>query len=432
MSLLYPRSAATTATAATQVLRPIPSSSRSCAQSTLARETTTRRTVRSGGSNKNYFFVNTIRFWSMVAIVGLHSTAPGDFASPHSRWLLPLFQCVIKFGTIGFFLISGFLLGTRFDECRPMDYLGRRVRKVLLPWLAWTTALAAHGVWHFWRRGEAGTPLLGHLLFETILHSAYWFVPNLMVGLCILLVLRRFIYDIRLGITLLLVNLVYVVNLYGHWFTSEHTTALFGFVIYLWLGAFAAHHYTALESWLAAKSLWLFSTLVLVTFCLTLLEVSIRHRLHDSTAVNTLGIGIQTYSVAVALLLMKLQKRTWPSWIDVRRQTFGIYLIHPLLLIVVRRPIADWLSSRLHGVHTIGDGAWLSLWFTQFVLIYLLSAFTARLISNTPVLGWLISAMPQKRPAMASAAPGAALRQHLGHSRSRAAAAARQGHPSLN
>src|SRR5215472_17824439 len=88
---------------------------------------------------EEYLFVNNVRFLSMAAVVAMHCTENTHHltgGNPTSLMVQPF-----KFGTIGFFLISGFLMGKGLTHKKPSEYLVRRLRTVLLPWLLWFSLL---------------------------------------------------------------------------------------------------------------------------------------------------------------------------------------------------------------------------------------------------------------------------------------------------
>src|ERR1700722_7360052 len=79
----------------------------------------------------NHLFVNNVRFWSMLSVIVVHSWYV--FGSANSGLDIALVT-PFKFATIGFFLISGFLLGERVDRRNPVEYFLRRFRRVFVPW----------------------------------------------------------------------------------------------------------------------------------------------------------------------------------------------------------------------------------------------------------------------------------------------------------
>ncbi len=191
----------------------------------------------------NHLFVSNVRFWSMLGIIAVHcAEAFSVFGGTHWK-LMPALTTPFKFGTIGFFLISGFLLGERVDRRNPLEYFLRRVKRVFVPWLFWLGIMCAFLIAHQvtateWKRTASHgiVSITLNALKFCLLDTAFWFVPNLLLCIAVLLVFRRYLYSLKLGAILLLTNLTYVVNIYKLWFPSKHTVALFAFVFYLWFG----------------------------------------------------------------------------------------------------------------------------------------------------------------------------------------------------
>src|SRR6478672_7282358 len=89
--------------------------------------------------NVDHLCVDNVRHWSMFAIVAVHSLlAWGIHTDSTIGWemQIALLQAM-KFGTIGFYIISGFLLGQRVDRRPLSDYMLRRLKTVALPWGIW-------------------------------------------------------------------------------------------------------------------------------------------------------------------------------------------------------------------------------------------------------------------------------------------------------
>lgn len=80
--------------------------------------------------DNNHLFANNVRFLSMAAIIGIHTLEnyPGAVMltsiPPKFLYLLQ----PLKFGTIGFFLVSGFLFGERIEKHSSFEYFKRRLR----------------------------------------------------------------------------------------------------------------------------------------------------------------------------------------------------------------------------------------------------------------------------------------------------------------
>ncbi|HEX4312006.1 MAG TPA: acyltransferase [Acidobacteriaceae bacterium] len=364
---------------------------------------------RQAATDGNHLFANNVRFLSMVAIVGIHclETYP-CFHLPQIYLIQPL-----KFGTIAFFLVAGFLFGERIDRDSSLRYYGRRLKNVFLPWSFWYLVycgfLVAAAVWHGRISLHSGNLLhqVGPIFSFGLLNTAYWFVPNLLVALAVLLIFRRVLKDIRMGGVFLLLSLFYAINIYGHWIAEQHPRAVFGFVFYLWLGAWGSWHFSTVEKWLSRISPAVMMGLVLLTTALALGEAKLLLSLHSSDPTNSLRITNQLFSVVVVLAIMKLRHAVWPRFVDVRAHTFGLYLTHTAALalcgaILVRLvppggPAHFW--SRAPGM--------LVLLVTIFGCVYGGCLLLVRLLLSCRWLRWTVGLAGRGRTDQARALPQA-------------------------
>ncbi len=105
--------------------------------------------------------IEFIRGISMMGVIGIHvgsQYVENAFANPH---LIALFEVVSRFSVPIFFFISAFGLFYNLDMGRPFsykDFLRRRFRAVLIPYLVWSFAYILHDA------------LLFHTGFPDILH----------------------------------------------------------------------------------------------------------------------------------------------------------------------------------------------------------------------------------------------------------------------
>ena len=161
-----------------------------------------------------HLVVNNVRFWSMLAVIAMHSCAilvnTGQASAASIRGMMTPF----KFGTIAFFLASGFLLGERLDDCAPVSYLRRRLEKIALPWTLWLSLLVLlllgakvleHRLALSFNLATAA--VIASKFYDCIFSTAFWFVPNLMLSLAILLLFRPFLRSPHFGALLLVLDL---------------------------------------------------------------------------------------------------------------------------------------------------------------------------------------------------------------------------------
>jgi len=291
-----------------------------------------------------YVFVDNVRFWSMLSIVALHCAGGLDVQKQHALVTKMVLVTPFKFGTIGFFLISGFLMGNGLRTGQPGRYMNKRLKKIFVPWMRWFALTFLYMLIMNHVHTDPGFKLdhkelveLKKLLQRDMFQTPFWFVPNLLVGMYVLVMFRKHLDDVRLGAALLAINLFYVANIYGRWLPSGHQEAVLGFVFYLWLGGYAAQHYDRLRAWLARVPMTALVTMAVVAAGCAFGESLWMHRLGRAVIDNTLRLSNQVFSVLVVLALVKLKRPVWPRFVDVRRETFGLYLSHAIVLNVMLR-----------------------------------------------------------------------------------------------
>lgn len=358
-------------------------------------------------TDANHLFANNVRFLSMAAIIAIHTM--GLFALMRPQVSAPLaFLCAIqslKFGTIAFFLIAGFLFGERIDQYSSIQYYARRLKNVFLPWTVWyvvdcSLAIAA-GFVHKRISLHSGN-LLGPIYMsysKGLLDSAYWFVPNLMIALAVLLAFRRMLRDVRIGLVFLLISLFYAANIYAGWIPVRHTEAVFGFVFYLWLGAWAAWYFPRIEKRLARIPAAVIVTAILATGALAVGEAKLLSSLHSVDALNSLRITNQLYSLVFVLAIVKLKRATWPRFVDVRAHTFGLYLTHAIALSLCGAVLKRILPHPLWTVFfKSAPGIVLSL-LAAFVVVYGGCLILVRFLLSCSWLRWTVGLAGSPRAA---------------------------------
>jgi peptidoglycan/LPS O-acetylase OafA/YrhL len=359
--------------------------------------------ARADNATKSYAFVDGVRFWSMFAVIAMHAMAVFlivDRPAPHMTQMM---EMPFKFGTIAFFLISGFLLGDKLRTCDARAYLKRRLRRVFAPWTFWfllflvslTIGQLVHDPINV-RSWSADVVVMRWEVFRCLFETPFWFVPNLMLGICVLLTCRRYLYDVRLGAVLLVFNLMYVVNLYVRWYDVIHTEALLGFVFYLWLGSYAAHHWDRLRVWIAGVSMgWLAGGAVLAGFAAYAESEWLLHTFKSGDSLDTLRLWNQVFSVMVVLVLVKVRGRTWPGWMHPRRETFGIYLSHAMVLDIVMHGVRAWFRPRQGSWLLAHHAGLLVVWAGTLAATYGICLMVTRALAAWRRTGWLVGVVEE-------------------------------------
>jgi peptidoglycan/LPS O-acetylase OafA/YrhL len=356
----------------------------------------------------NHLFANNVRFLSMIAIIAVHtSNAYPVFChqEPAPLALLCLLQ-TCKFGTIAFFLVAGFLLGERIERYSSLQYYARRLKNVFLPWLVWYLLYCA--LRNFCRYTPSSHPIaqISAMLWDALPGSTYWFVPNLLIALAVLLIFRPFFRDIRMGLVFLAASLFYAANIYGHWIAVEHTRAVFGFVFYLWLGAWASWHFATIERWLLRIRASVLIAMLLATGVLAMAETMLLRFLHSADPMNSLRLSNQLYSVAAVLAIMKLRREIWPRFVDVRAHTYGLYLTHSIVLAVLIAAVKRIPGHLLQDPFRGGAPEAMLLLPMAFAVTYLGCLLVVRVFLSTRWLRWTVGVgRGMRRAASARQAP---------------------------
>ena len=193
-----------------------------------------------------YQFVDNIRCIAMLAIVTEHTSYLGSYvytqeSSPYWAYLTSI--QLVKFGTIAFFIIAGFLFAENSGRYEVFDYLKRRFENIFKPWLIWSltffTLLTIGTAVKALVEGESLRLIISGLwwgLKTVYLHSNYWFIMNFFFCMTVLLLSKSVLQSWKFGLFLFSLTSFYSINVYAEWITPQHTGASFGFVFFYWLG----------------------------------------------------------------------------------------------------------------------------------------------------------------------------------------------------
>lgn len=353
----------------------------------------------------DHIFVNNVRFWSMFAIIALHAGSVLNVSGGDASVFQQAISAPIKFGTIAFFLISGFLLGERVESSNPFTYFTRRLQRVFLPWLLWFAVsfcalFLLHPSWNAAALASGKSPLLvvAHWVRLDLFSTAFWFVPNLLCALALILVFRKSLDRLRMGAALGLINAFYIVNVYTAWIPNRHTEAMFGFVFYLWLGAFAARHQARLRSVVEKTPLVPLLALAVVTCLMSFAESRLLTSLGNADPTNTLRGSNQLFSIVMVLLFLKVPRAIYPRFVNVRDQTFGLYLSHSLFLIVMRGILENTVSAQAFSPFWETTPGELILWSLNFVVTYATCLLLCKWLAGHARLRWTIGAFTRNAP----------------------------------
>ncbi|PWS31096.1 acyltransferase family protein [Pedobacter paludis] len=334
---------------------------------------------------KNYDFIDTMRFIAMIGIVMEHSSPflGLKLDNLHDQIIQTVALQFIKFGTIVFFILAGFLIGDKFNDYTTKQYLGRRLHTTFRPWLFWVTVFILLFYIDEAVKYAKGSDSLGFthpliFIFDKIhfiiVQTSFWFIINFMLCITILLVFRKYMYSVVFGSILAILSLFYSVNLYFDWIPTGHTTALLGFVFYLWLGVILHKYFAEFNSWIKKRSFAVLLIAVLITFAISCAETINLIHLGSTDSGNTLRFTNILFSFASFLFLYKYCNFKAIEKLKPRSMTFGIHLLHHILIII----FLPMILRPLHIVYA-NETAW-SLFFLQFAIFTLIYGTTYAIV----------------------------------------------------
>lgn len=344
---------------------------------------------------KNFDFIDSIRCISMMFIVLEHCTHVGTYIFDGITTMNVFYMSLIqlsKAGTIIFFILAGFLLGEKFFTYSPLEYFRRRVKIIFTPWLFWSLVFVfamTYKNWIIYRKNLDfnGVDNLLESFRVVYLYSNYWFIVNFLICIGILLMFRKYLYSYRFGAILFGFTVLYSANIYLEWFPPHHTMAIFGFVFFLWLGAMFNKHWQKVSAFMASVSMAKLTLLFLATFAAAVLEIIFLYDRHALDPYNTLRFTNIIYSVATFLLLIKVKDLSFVNVLKPRETTFGIYLIHYIMVFNILPEILR--PFKFSPVTTYPIIGFFALTLLKFLIVYSLTFMVVRLINRTR-FKWLI------------------------------------------
>lgn len=358
----------------------------------------TELTQQAAPEKKSFNFVDTIRCISMIGIVFEHSAVMWGvkYSNSGDVWLQVFTMQFWKFATIAFFLIGGFLINYKFTEYTPGQYLARRFKNTIKPWLFWifflVIATLIQRIIVASKGGDAVfmvSPIayfaeqFRYILFE----SSFWFILNFLICISILLIFKKYLYKLWFGLIWAAVSLVYSVNLYFEWFVTHHSAALFGFVFYLWLGVYLNRYYERVLLFIKHVK-WSHVIVVnILFFALSCLEVVYLAHHGSKDEYNTLRISNIFYSLSMFVLLLKMGSIKFiDKNLEPRKTTFGIYLLHQILIIRLLPEVFKWEFWHFTSF-TVTENILYSI--LRFLVVYILSFLLTRILLKTK-LKWTV------------------------------------------
>ena len=296
--------------------------------------------INEESKKRNYTFIDNIRCIAMMSIVFEHCFGFQDLPMYSAKfWVYLNVVQLDKFGTVIFFLLAGFLIGDKFTDYTPGEYLKRRFSGTFGPWLFWSLVYVAcliidlHVTGNMYHDNRFNQANIWDGIRKVYLYTNYWFIINFMVSITLLLIFKRHLYSRKFGAILLCFTLTYCVNIHYEWFDPSHTTAILGFIFFLWLGAQLRKNWEAFEHWVDNLSYPKLLLIMAVTYIAAGYEMLSLIKMHSQDPYNTLRFSNVLFSLEMFVLLLKIKNFPLISYLQPRKTTYGMYLIHYIIVI---------------------------------------------------------------------------------------------------
>jgi len=305
----------------------------------------------------NYAFVDVIRFVATIGIVYIHTNVPMNGMDTntflhhvnHGEYYLFIKQ-LFKFSTICYFLIAGFLLGDKSINGSPFAYYLRRLNVIAKPYiLALVLFVGGLAIYAYFTTAQhISLSYLVEITKYVMLYSPFWYIPNYLLCLLVIVCFSRYASSLYFGAILL------VITLLNTWYSvydgnnHTHTTALTGFIFYMWLGMYIKKKDLITPMKKAGPKVT--GAVLIFFYLLSNAETWFMYRhTHIIETLNTLRISNQLYSVAFfAFIISCYNKPANFGILNPRKETYGIYLYHSFFTFIIMSWAEKWFSNQFH------------------------------------------------------------------------------------
>lgn len=351
------------------------------------------------GKRERITYLELLRGILIIAVVAIHTTSFSVTKLTTGSTLYPLYYIVnvgCNFAVPGFLFLSALLLFYHYDgrQLSWLSFYKKRIKKVVVPYLFWSFFYAAyytyaHGLpleqgWHrLWSNLPLGNNY-EHLYFMIIIAQFYLLFPLFML-LQKIPVLKR--HPLVFGIAVQLA--IYLLNYYV-WHMDEIGTFIGSYMLYLYLGAYAAKKmrekgvrqaFGSGAGWMAAA----FIAAAAVYIGQKWLQTAAPHWVPQPylSYMNKLSEGL--YFSLACLFLLQLARKfrqgspLYKTLFSLGAYSYGIYLLHPFFLLLWREYVQQTGPFTYHLLVWAGGA-----------LSILLSWAIVKAVSRTPLAPYIV------------------------------------------
>lgn len=322
--------------------------------------------------SKHIAYLDILRVLATFGVIFIHVTADGlILPMTQFNWHLAVVgDSLVRWAVPVFVMISGALFLNPEKNVLYKQILTKKVPRLLLAYIAWWLiyALAIVLVWHFIKNEPVQTDWL-------MPHYHLWFLPML-IGVYMLIPLLRKIAANDKALRIVLA--VWLIILVGNFaFANEIDGNMPLYVINTLIGYsgyFLLGYFLSTSEFLKWQKIVIYALGILGA--LTTIGGSIERSMFiggfDDVMISYLSVNVAMMSMAIFVFvkenLNKIQPRIIKFVDYVRHDLFGIYLVHPMWLMLVNKDIFRDLCTHAISLPIICIVAFfLSLYTTKFL-----------------------------------------------------------------
>jgi surface polysaccharide O-acyltransferase-like enzyme len=308
--------------------------------------------------NNNILWVDFIRVVASFLVVLIHAAAPLLYRynkiAAVNWWAGNIYDSAARICVPLFFITTGYLLLEKQEAVK--DYLTKRGNKILVPLFVWSIFYI---FWKFFF--ENGEPISFRTFYSLFLSPAYfhlWFFYAI-IGLYLYIpILRILIQHSPKELLYYFIVLWFIaVSVIPFAERTTHLTSLIdlnmisGFVGYLVIGYIFGNIQTSKKQ--AMQALFIAFVCFIITIAGTFFLTARNKGEYNGYFYDYLSPNIILYSIAAFTFLKYISEKITPSENQQKSlkalssASFGIYLIHPMILFTLR---AGWLGFSLSAL----------------------------------------------------------------------------------
>lgn len=329
-------------------------------------------------NSQHIVYLDILRVLATFAVVFIHITADGLMQPmlQYNWYVAVVGDSLVRWAVPVFVMISGALFLNPEKEISYKSILTKKVPRLLIAYISWWLiyALAIILVWHFIKKEPIQTDWI-------MPHYHLWFLPMLMVVYLLIPVLRKIAANDKLLRIVLSIWLFYLVVNFVFYDEINEIMPLYVINILIgYSGYFLLGYYIStaeIQKWLKFVVYFMGLLGAIMTIGGSI-DMSIYNGGFSDIFISYLSVNVMAMSLAVFVFIKENIKEIKPRtsrFVDhIRHDLFGIYLVHPMWLMIVNKNIFRDLCNHVISLPII------------CILTFVLCLYTVKLIRRIPVV----------------------------------------------